>query len=1015
MRAHDNAARPPALARGRTPPDRTRAPVTAPARLPTLRPPMRDWTRRDVVARRCFPLWLLLAVLAAVGPRHASAQPAPTTARLYLSGTGNDHTVLWEFRVSGGRRAGRWDTIPVPSNWEMQGFGTYHYFDDWSRDPAPDSVGEYRHRFPVPAAWRGRRVFLVVGAAMTDATMRVNGRLAGPTHRGGFYEFRYDVTELLRFGASDNLLEVRVGKFSSDSSVNRAERHADFWLFGGIFRPVWLEAVPAAYVAHVAIDARHTGAFAADVDVAGVPAPGRVEARIEQLDGAPVGAPFAVAVPAGTGRVRLHAQVPNVRPWSAEWPTRYRVRLRLVAGGAVRHEVVQTFGFRTVEVRLHDGVYVNGALVRLRGSNRHSFWPTTGRTTNAALSVADVQLMKDMNMNAVRMSHYPPDAHFLDACDSLGLFVIDELTGWQQAYSTAAGRPLVREMVDRDVNHPSILFWSNGNEGGFNTELDGDYARYDPQARTVIHPWQNFNGINTSHYEHYNCCAGWFFDGDDLIMPTEFLHGLYDGGAGAGLEDWWNRLVAHPLGVGGFLWSFADEGIVRADQGGRVDVNGNSAPDGVVGPYREREGSSYAIREIWSPVYLPWSTQDRLPATFTGALRVENRYDATDLRDVRFTWELRDFAGPRAASVAPAASAVATHVVAARGAAVSPAVPPRGAGTLQLDLPADWRRHDALALTARDPHGRDVYTWTWMIAGPDSVAARVVARAAASPTTASPTAASPTAGAPGVTGELRGGVLTMRAGDVEVRIDSATGRLLELRRGDAHSALRNGPRPLDSSAVLTSFAAHADGADYVAASRYTGAMQRVTWRLLPTGWLRLDYAYRVPRDRPRDYLGVTFDYTEAQLAGMRWLGRGPYHVWKNRRRGVEFDVWEKAYNDTQTGLDWHYPEFKGFHANTYWATLETRGAPLTMVFGTPRLYLRVLTPSFPTGPGVDAGGARVAFPAGDLSFLHGIAPIGDKFHPAADAGPQGEPNLVPRNGGTYAATVWLWLGGDPGP
>ena len=970
------------------------------------------WVGR--VARVVLALVLALVLASgAVGGRTVSAQPVPTTARLYLSGTGSDHTVPWEFRVSGGRRAGRWDTIPVPSNWEMQGFGTYRYFDDWSRDPAPDSVGEYRHAFAVPAQWRGRRVFLVVGAAMTDATVRVNGQLAGPTHRGGFYEFRYDVTDLLRYGAADNRLEVRVGKFSADSSVNRAERHADFWLFGGIFRPVWLDAMPAEHIAHVAIDARHTGAFAADVDVAGLtgaPLTGaalsgaaRVEGRIEQLDGTPVSGTVSAAVPNGGGHATLRAQVAGVRPWSAEWPARYRVRLRLVTGGAVRHEVVQPFGFRTIEVRPHDGVYVNGALVRLRGSNRHSFWPTTGRTTSPALSVADVQLMKDMNMNAVRTSHYPPDTHFLDACDSLGLYVIDELTGWQQAYRTAAGRPLVREMVDRDVNHPSILFWANGNEGGFNTELDGDFARDDPQRRTVIHPWQNFNGINTSHYEHYNCCAGWFFDGDDLIMPTEFLHGLYDGGGGAGLEDWWARLVAHPLGVGGFLWSFADEGIVRADQQGRVDVNGNSAPDGVVGPYREREGSSYAIREIWSPVYLPWSTQDRLPPSFRGALRVENRYDATNLRDVRFTWELRDFPGPRAVSRAPdRAGASAEHRVVSHGGAVSPDVPPRGAGTLQLDLPRDWGAHDALALTATDPHGRAVYTWTWMIPGPDSVAARLLARDAAAATSHAAPA----------TGERREGTVLMRAGDTEVRIDTTTGQLVDLRRGDARAALRNGPRPIDSTAVLTSFTHHVDGSDYVVEARYTGALQRVTWRLTPGGWLRLDYVSRAPRDRPRDYLGVTFDYADSGLAGMRWLGRGPYRVWKNRRRGVEFDVWEKAYNDTQTGLAWRYPEFKGFHENTYWATLETRGAPLTIVFGTPSLYLRVLTPSTPAGPGVEPGGARVVFPAGDLSFLHGIAPIGDKFHPAADAGPEGEPNMVPRNGGTYTATVWMRVGGD---
>lgn len=184
----------------------------------------------------------------------------------------------------------------------------------------------------------------------------------------------------------------------------------------------------------------------------------------------------------------------------------------------------------------------------------------------------------------------------------------------------------------------------------------------------------------------------------------------------------------------------------------------------------------------------------------------------------------------------------------------------------------------------------------------------------------------------------------------------------------------------------------------------------MSWRLTPTGWLRLDYAYRVPSHAARDYLGVTFDYPEADVTGLRWLGRGPYRVWKNRRRGAAFDVWQKAYNNTQTGLQWEYPEFKGFHANVYWATLETRDAPLTMVVASPDVFLRVLTPTEPTGSDTDPKTTHVTFPPGDLSFLHGIAPIGTKFHTAPEHGPEGEPNLVRRHGQTYAATVWLVVG-----
>ena len=199
-------------------------------------------------------------------------------------------------------------------------------------------------------------------------------------------------------------------------------------------------------------------------------------------------------------------------------------------------------------------------------------------------------LMKAMNMNAVRCSHYPPNRNFLRACDERGLYVLDELAGWQKPpYETAVGKKLVKEMVTRDVNHPCILFWDNGNEGGWNTELDGEFARYDPQNRPVLHPWAVFSGIDTDHYESYESTQN-KLKGPAPYMPTEALHGLYDGGLGAGLADYWAAMRSSPFGAGIFLWVLADEGAVRTDKNGQIDTDGNHAPDGIVGPYHEKGG-----------------------------------------------------------------------------------------------------------------------------------------------------------------------------------------------------------------------------------------------------------------------------------------------------------------------------------------------------------------------------------------------------------------------------------------
>ncbi|MGL6161180.1 glycoside hydrolase family 2 TIM barrel-domain containing protein [Microbulbifer sp.] len=912
----------------------------------------------------------------------------PTEIR-YLSGTDKDHTVDWQFKVSGGRNSGHWTTIPVPSNWEMQGFGSYRYWSDWEGTPAPDREGLYRHTFSVPANWRGKNIEIVFGGAMTDTEVRINGAPAGPVHRGGFYEFRYDIGEHLNYG-EDNLLEVTVARFSADESINLAERRADFWMFSGIYRPVWLEARPAQHIRRAALDAGHTGDFHSQVFLGGIDNADSIRARITTLDGKRIGRPFSVKISPGQKQVSMETQVEDILPWSAEKPHRYRAVFELRDRNKTLHQVEEIFGFRTVEVRPRDGLYINGRKVRLKGANRHAFWPDSGRTTSPEISRRDVELIKEMNMNAVRVGHYPPDRHFLQMTDELGLYVIDELTGWQDAYSTEAGRPLVKELILRDHNHPSVIIWANGNEGGWNTELDGDFSHWDIQRRPVIHPWELFGGINTAHYERYNCCTGSLFGGGEVFMPTEFLHGLYDGGAAAGLDDWWKRMLQNPLSAGGFIWALVDEGVVRDDRHGAIDTAGNSAPDGILGPYREKEGSFFAIREIWSPVYFPQSEQSHLPTSFDGVLEVANRYDFTNLREADFRWALIDFPGP----AQTAANHKADHKVAVRGRADAPDVAPGRSGALQLELPEDWRSRDALALTARDHTGREIYTWTWMITPPATMARRLMKKSEGA-----------------VTAEETQTQIRLGTSELQLSIDKGTGRLAGVSRGGKKLSLSNGPRLVSGDGKLSNIGLRQEAGTQIVSAQYQGKgeMRRVEWRLHPSGWLQLTYAYQMPGQMETDYLGVTFDYPEEKVTGVRWLGRGPSRVWKNRLKGVTFDIWHKNYNDTVTGQSWEYPEFKGFHRDLYWAQLETRELPITLVATAENTFLRLFTPK----EAKDPRQTSVGFPAGDISLLTGIAPIGTKFHPPEAHGPQGASNRVRRLGQWYQQEVFLYFGALP--
>jgi hypothetical protein len=910
-----------------------------------------------------------LSFLAFVAVMTISAMKAQTTEVIYLSGTDKDHTVDWDFYCTSGRNSGVWTKIPVPSNWELQGFGAYNYGLDQNK---ADEKGQYKYRFDVPAQWRDRRIFIVFEGSMTDTEVWINGRPAGPVHQGGFYRFKYDITKLVDCGAP-NLLSVTVSKQSADPTVNAAERTCDYWVFGGIYRPVYLEACPVEYIRRVAINARTDGTLSANVYVGGRVGADRVVGQVKTLEGKAVGEPFETIMEPDQNMVRIWSKLVGQRPWTAETPNLYELEVRLRAHRTDLHVVKEKFGFRTVEMRPGQGVFINGRPIKLKGVNRHSFWPDSGRTTSREVSVMDVNLIKDMNMNAVRMSHYPPDDHFLETCDALGLYVLDELAGWQHQYSTEVGEKLVEELVTRDVNHPSVIIWDNGNEGGWNTDLDDDFAKYDPQKRYVIHPWERFNYTNTAHYRQYNCCPGTFFNGDEVFFPTEFLHGLYDGGAGAALEDYWNLILSKPLGAGGFLWALLDEAVKRTDRDGVLDADGNHGPDGILGPYREKEGSYFAIKEIWSPVSIKMT---ELPVDFSGDIEVENRFDFTTLNECRFSFRLVRFPLPGEMS--------AGYKTVYEGPVTAPTLSPWMTGKLFLTLPADWRSHDALMLTARSPQGREIYTWTWMIQAPQTIAARVTAKPA---------------GRPVVTQEDETTV-TMKSGDVEVKIAKATGMLASIKG----YSLTNGPVLASGAAMLTDVKQSQDGWDSVVEAHYRGSMRTVRWRLQSNGWLRLDYEYELNGDYP--FLGVNFDYPEDKIKGMRWLGRGPYRVWKNRLRGGTFNVWVKAYNDTRTGESWLYPEFKGYHSDTYWAALDTAEGPLTIVTEDQGLFLRMLTPQF----GVDPLKAVSEFPAGAISFLQGIAPIGTKFNEPQNLGPQGEPN---RASGVYRGTVYFYFGRLP--
>lgn len=890
----------------------------------------------------------------------------------YLSGTDKDHTVNWEFFCSNGQNSGKWTMIPVPSNWELQGFGNYMYGNGAERS---NEHGLYKHFFNASSEWKKGKVYIVFEGVMTDAEVKINGRLAGPVHQGGFYQFKYDVSKLINYQGSNNL-EVKVNKESADSSVNRAERKGDFWALSGIYRPVYLEIVPQTFIEHVAIDARADGAITIKTLIKNQRRGDLLEGQIKTLDGENVGNTFTSKITSSD--ILLSSLAKNIQTWDPESPDLYQLQLSLKRNNVNVHTVNHRFGFRTVEVRAADGIYVNGVKIVFKGVNRHSSWPESGRTLSKEISLMDAKLIKEMNMNAVRMSHYPPDQHFLNVCDSLGLFVLNELTGWQAFYDTEVGIKRVKELVERDVNHPSIVLWANGNEGGWNPALDTEFDIYDIQKRKVYHPDGKFNGTDTKHYPIYNYVVNSTIYSNDIFFPTEFMHGLYDGGLGASLKDYWNLMKTHPHNAGAFLWVFADEGVVRTDKNGWIDTDGNHAPDGILGPFREKEASFYAIKEIWSPIVID---QKYIPQNFDGRIGVENKYLYSNLDKCTFKWKLVSFPLPYESDT--------SLISDTEGTLSNFKLAPGEKGYLQLSLPDSWRQSEGLYLTAYDKNQEELFTWSWPIWSPAKVTEKILLEKEHS------------SGA--IIKKQEVDHLTIQNGEVTIQFNTKTGLVDKVVSHQTIVSLTGGPVMASASLSLKEFNHYAQKGNYIIETKFKGeGSLHLKWTFIPGKPIKLDFEYQQAGDA--DLIGITMNYPESKVTGMKWMGRGPYRVWKNRTEGLQFNVFHKKYNNTVTGESWEYPEFKGYHANLYWVTIENCERPFSIYSETDNIFFQMLHPEKPNG--ATNNFTSPAFPKNNLGFMYAIPPIGTKFQSPIDLGPRSQKNMQ-LNSSPIRGTLWF--------
>ena len=924
---------------------------------------------------------------------------AQQTETIYLSGSGLGDTKTWQFYCSEGMNSGKWSKIEVPSQWELHGFGEYCYGRWYTIKGAkpPMEIGTYRTTVNIPSKWKGKQITIVFEGSMTDTEVKINGLPAGDIHQGAFNRFSYDITDIVKAGK--NNLEVKVSKESADGSVNAAERKADWWIFGGIYRPVYLEVKPAVNIERIAVDAKADGSLSADVFTTSLEDGYTLNAVITSVKSPKLHTAKQQTAQLKTGKEHsVQFKWDNVEVWNTETPNLYNLSLELRDKEQnIIHTHNERIGFRTVEFRPKDGLYVNGTKVVLKGINRHSFHPDGGRTTNKEISLMDGKLIKEMNINAVRF-HYAPDKHFMDVCDSLGIFVVSELAGWQNSYNTDVGSKLVKSLVTRDVNHPSIILWSNGNEGGFNHDILPLYRKYDPQKRHVIHAWADFDNLDTHHYPTYLTGIARFTNGYKVFMPTEFQHGMYDQGHGAGLEDFWNRYTAHPLFAGAFMWDFSDNAVKRTDKGGILDSDGSNGTDGILGPYRQKEGSYYTVREVWAPIQFE---QLYITPSFTGEFLVRNDYLFSNLNACKMEYRILKVSSPlsRAASE-PIQKVLAT------GKVILPAIDPRETGKAKFELPDNFFEGDILEIKAWDRHGEEICTWTWSIHYAGEYVQQQLKHASL---------------AGKASFVQNGDVVTLTAQDVSVTFNAKDGLITELKNGNGAVSFLNGPIPVGMKARVKEVIARQEGDNAVFTAYYLGAVDSIRWVMTPAGLLNM-YAVTLNKSNPgvgfdeavfEDNIpnyGFTFSYPEEKVEKMEWLGRGPYRVWRNRIRGANYGIWNKDYNNTITGADFTnlvYPEFKGYHGNIYWSTLQTSESPFTVYAASDGIFMRVFTPADPTENKTNWS-AYPEFPEGDISFLYEIPAI-RCFKPVSQQGPNSQPSNIRIKKGDEGVHMDLWF------
>ena len=585
-----------------------------------------------------------------------------------------------------------WKEIKVPGNWEVQGYGvaiyTNHGYEFKPRNPQPpqlpetNPVGVYQRDIEIPADWDGRDIFLRLEGAKSGVYVYVNGQEVGYSEDSK-NPAEFLINNYLKPGK--NSLVIKIFRWSTGSYLECQ----DFWRMSGIERDVFLFSQPKTHIKDFNVvstldDTYKNGIFKLNVDVTNHTAANKeVTVAYELLDAAKKvvaegNTPCPVTAD-GQKSISFEAALSNVKTWTSEHPNLYRLLISLKDGEKTSEIIPYTVGFRRFEIKPTDQIaengkpyvclFVNGQPIKLKGVNIHEHNPETGHYVPEELMRKDFTLMKQNNINSVRLCHYPQDRKFYELCDEYGIYVYDEanIESHGMYYNLSRGGTLGNHpewlkphmdrtinMYERNKNHPSVAIWSLGNEAGNGYNFYQTYLWLKEREVKGMNRPVNYERAlwewNTDMYVPQYPSAAWLEEigkkgSDRPIAPSEYSHAM--GNSNGNLAAQWRAIYKYPNLQGGYIWDWVDQGILETDENGRTywayggdygtnaPSDGNFLCNGIVAPDRTPHPAMTEVKYAHQNV--GFEAID--PAA--GKFLVKNRFYFTNLKKYMISYTVK--------------------------------------------------------------------------------------------------------------------------------------------------------------------------------------------------------------------------------------------------------------------------------------------------------------------------------------------------------------------------------------